>query len=285
MRSCAHCGRRWRAREAATIPILQTHFAGPDENSPTGCQVAPDCSITAPQNAAGSAHAREDQMKLYMHPVSMTSRPVRLFMAEKGLKADEVVIDLMTGAHFQEPYASLNPSKLVPMLDDDGFKLTESSAILKYLAEKFDLPEYPKDLKARAKVNEVMDWINTNFYREWAYGLCYPQLFPHMKRRSDEAHAGTLEWGKEQTKRWLPVLNDYFIGPNNQYLNGNTITIADYFGACLVTLGELIGYDFTPYPNITRWLDNVKKLKSWGPVNEVFNGFKEQTKGQQFVTA
>jgi len=40
----------------------------------------------------------------------------------------------MTGAHFQEPYASLNPSKLVPMLDDDGFKLTESSAILKYLA-------------------------------------------------------------------------------------------------------------------------------------------------------
>jgi glutathione S-transferase len=227
----------------------------------------------------------EDDMKLYMHPVSMTSRPVRLFMAEKGIKADEEVIDLMTGAHFQEPYASINPSKLVPMLDDDGFKLTESSAILKYLAEKFDLPEYPKDLKARAKVNEVMDWINTNFYREWAYGLCYPQLFPHMKRRSDEAHASTLEWGKEQTKRWLPVLNDHFLGPNNQYLTGNTITIADYFGACLVTLGELIGYDFSPYPNITRWLDNMKKLKTWPQVNEVFNGFKEQLKGQQFVTA
>jgi len=35
-----------------------------------------------------------------MHPVSMTSRPVRLFMAEKGLEADEEVIDLMTGAHY-----------------------------------------------------------------------------------------------------------------------------------------------------------------------------------------
>ena len=222
-------------------------------------------------------------MKLYMHPVSMTSRPVRLFMAEKGLKADEEVIDLMTGAHFQEPYASLNPNKLVPMLDDDGFKLTESSAILKYLAEKFDLPEYPKDLKQRARVNEVMDWINTNFYREWAYNLCYPQLFPHMKRRSDEAHAATLEWGKEQSKRWLQVLNDHYIGPSNQYLTGNTITIADYFGAALVTLGELIGCDLKAYPNILRWLDNMKKLKTWPQVNEVFDGFKKQLEGQTFV--
>jgi len=223
-------------------------------------------------------------MKLYMHPVSMTSRPVRLFMAEKGLKADEEVIDLMTGAHFQEPYASLNPSKLVPMLDDDGFKLTESSAILKYLAEKFNLPEYPKDLKQRAKVNEVMDWLNTNFYREWAYGLCYPQLFPHMKRRSDEAQAATLAWGAEQSKRWLQVLNDNYLGPKNQYLTGDTITIADYFGAALVTLGELIGCDLAAYPNITRWLNNMKKLKSWPQVNEVFDGFKAQLKGQQFVT-
>ena len=134
------------------------------------------------------------------------------------------------------------------MLDDDGFKLTESSAILKYLAEKFDLPEYPKDLKQRAKVNEVMDWLNTKFYREWAYGLCYPQLFPHMKRRSDEAQTATIEWGKEQSKRWLQVLNDHLIGPKNQYLTGNTITIADYFGAALVTLGELIGCDLAAVP-------------------------------------
>ena len=222
-------------------------------------------------------------MKLYMHPVSMTSRPVRLFMAEKGLKADEEVVDILTGAHFQEPYASRNPNKLVPMLDDDGFKLTESSAILKYLADKFDLPEYPKDLKQRAKVNEAMDWLNTNFYREWAYGLCYPQLFPHMKRRSDEAHAATIEWGAEQSKRWLQVLNDHFLGPKNQYLTGDTITIADYFGAALVTLGELIGCDLGAYPNITRWLNNMKKLKTWPQVNEVFDGFKAQLKDQQFV--
>lgn len=222
-------------------------------------------------------------MKLYMHPVSMTSRPVRLFIAEKGLKVDEEVVDLFTGAHHQEPYASLNPNRLVPMIEDDGFRLTESSAILKYLAEKHNLPEYPKDLKARARVNEMMDWFNTNFYRDYAYGLAYPQLFPHHKRRSDEAHAATIEWGRENAKRWLQILNDHWIGPDKPYLCGNEITIADYFGVGLITLGEVIRCDFGPYPNIRRWLDNMKKLKSWKPVNEHFYGLIEQLKAQPFV--
>jgi glutathione S-transferase len=222
-------------------------------------------------------------MKLYMHPVSMTSRPVRLFMAEKGLKADEEVVDVLTGAHFQEPYASLNPSKLVPMLEDDGFKLTESSAILKYLAEKFDLPEYPKDLKQRARVNEVMDWLNTQFYRDFGYGLVYPQLFPHHKRRSDEAHAGAVVWGQQGTKNWLQILNDHWIGPKQKYLCGDELTIADYFGAALVSIGEWVGCDFSAYPNIKRWLDNMKTLKSWNEVNEVFSGFVAANKGKEFV--
>ena len=89
-------------------------------------------------------------MKLYYHPVSTTSRPVLLFIQENNLKVDTQVVDLMKGEHVQPPYASMNPSKLVPMLEDGDFRLTESSAILKYLAEKFDSPAYPKDLKARA---------------------------------------------------------------------------------------------------------------------------------------
>ena len=95
-------------------------------------------------------------MKLYMHPVSITSRPVRLLIAEKGLAVDEEVVDLFTGAHHQEPFISINPNRLVPVLEDGDFRLTESSAILKYLAELHNLPEYPKDLKRRARVNEIM---------------------------------------------------------------------------------------------------------------------------------
>jgi len=221
-------------------------------------------------------------MKLYMHPVSMTSRPVRLFITENKIPVEEVVVDLFTGEHMKPPYTEKNPSALVPMIEDGDLRLTESSAILKYLADKIGSPAYPKDIKQRAKVNEVMDWINTNFYRDWAYNLCYPQLFPNQKRRSDEAQAATIELGQQNSKRWLQVLNDYFIGPNNQYLCGNQITIADYFGAALVTLGEAIRVDFAKYPNVQRWLNNMKKLPSWGKINEVFYGYVESIKQQPF---
>ena len=223
-------------------------------------------------------------MKLYMHPVSMTCRPIRLFAADNNIAMDEEFVDLMTGAHMQPPYSNINPNCLVPLLEDGELKLTESSAILKYLADKIDSPAYPKDLKARAKVNEMMDWINTNFYRDWGYNLCYPQLFPNLKRRSDEAQAATLEFGKENAKRWLKLLNDHWIGPKKTYLCGDKITIADYFAVGIVTLGEIIGVNFAPYPNVKHWLGTMKKSPNWAKVNEAFDGLREAVKTQTFVT-
>src|SRR5215472_11249054 len=142
-------------------------------------------------------------MKLYMHPVSTVSRPVRLFVAEQNIPMEEVVVDIMTGAQYNPPYSTINPNCLVPMLEDGDLRLTESSAILKYLADKIGSPAYPKDLKQRARVNERMDWLNTGFYRDFSYGFLYPQIFPHHKRRSDEAHAGAIEWGQKNSQNWL----------------------------------------------------------------------------------
>src|SRR3954468_6472846 len=106
-------------------------------------------------------------MKLYMHPVSMTSRPVRLFIAENAIAVEEQVVDLMTGEHYKDPFVAVNPNRMVPVLEDGDFRLTESPAILKCLSDKTNPPAYPKDLKQRAKVNEMMDWLNTQFYREY----------------------------------------------------------------------------------------------------------------------
>jgi glutathione S-transferase len=223
-------------------------------------------------------------MKLYMHPVSTACRPVLLFAADNNIVMDEELVDLMTGAQMQPPYSTINPNCLVPMLEDGDFRLTESSAILKYLADKIGSPAYPKDLKERAKVNEVMDWINTNFYRDWGYNLCYPQLFPHLKRRSDEAQAATLEIGQQNSKRWLKALNDYWLAGNKTYLCGDTLAIADYFAIGIVSLGELIRADLSPYPNVKRWIDAMKKLPNWAKVNETFYGLAGAIKDQKFVT-
>jgi glutathione S-transferase len=150
-------------------------------------------------------------------------------------------------------------------------------------ADKFDLPAYPRDLRQRAKVNEIMDWFNTNFYRDYAYGFIYPQVFPHHRRPSEEVQKGTIDWARERVQNWLRILNDYWIGPDKPYLCGKEITIADYFGIALLTLGEVIRCDFSAYPNVQRWIDNMKRLKSWPKVNEVFYGLVASVKDQRFV--
>jgi glutathione S-transferase len=221
-------------------------------------------------------------MKLYMHPVSNASRPVRLFIAENKIPCEEVLVDLMKGEHYQEPYASMNPNRLVPWIEDGDLKLTESSAILKYLASKHDLPSYPKDLKKRAKVDEIMDWFNTQFYRDYGYGLAYPQMYPHHKRPTPEIHDGTVAWGQDKARGWFKILDQYWLGPKKQYLCGDEITIADYFGCCLTTLGEVIRCDFSAYPNVERWLGNMRKLASWQKVNEAHYGFANAVKDQPF---
>jgi glutathione S-transferase len=222
-------------------------------------------------------------MKIYYHPVSTTSRPLVLFAAEAGMPIDFQVIDLFTGEHYKDAYSALNPNHLVPLLEDGDFRLTESSAILKYLADSIDSPAYPKELRARARVNERMDWINTQMNRDLAYNFVYPQILPTHKRNSDEVQAATLAWGAERTRGWLKVLDTHLLG-DNRYLCGNAITIADYFGAPFVSLGEVIRCDYSAYPNVCRWLGDIKALPGWRKASEVIDGFAASMKDKQFAT-
>ena len=221
-------------------------------------------------------------MKLYYHPISSTSRPVLLFAAETGLPLELQIVDLFTGEHFQTAFEAINPNHLVPVLEDGDFRLTESSAILKYLAEKTGSPLYPKELKARARVNERMDWVNTQLSRDLAYGCVYPQIFSFHKRRSDEAQAATLAWGQERARGWMKVLDAHILGAN-PWLCGDAPTIADYQASSFVALAEIIGCDFTAYPNIQRWLGRMKALKSWKQVNEAIDGYAATLKDQAML--
>ena len=220
-------------------------------------------------------------LTLYMHPVSTVSRPVALFVAEKKLPITERVVDLMKGEHRGPEYSAINPNMQVPALEEGDFRISESSAILKYLAARFNCPEYPTDLKERAKVDMVMDWFNTGFYRDFGYGLLYPQIFPHHKRPSEEAQSVHVSWGKDKAKAALAILDKNIIG-NNDYVANNKISIADYFGIGLVTAGEIIGCTYADYPNVQRWIANMKKLSTWESVNQVMYGFAGSMKGQAF---
>jgi len=222
-------------------------------------------------------------MKFYYHPVSTTSRPILQFCNDAGISYEPVVVNLMTGEHFEPKYVAINPNCMVPVIDDDGFVLTESSTILKYLAEKHNSPAYPKDLKQRARVNEMMDWFNANLYREYGYHLIYPQIFPHHARQPEAANAATIEWGKTQAQKMLSTLNDYYLGQGNPYLCGDEISIADYFGAAFLTLGEVIGNNFSDYVNIERWLNTIKAMPSWAATNDMHYGFVAAMKDKTFA--
>ena len=223
-------------------------------------------------------------MKLYFSPASTTCRIVMMFAAEEGIPLDYVIVDLAAGEHRKPEYKAINPSCLIPALDDEGFRLTESGAIIRYLAGKVGSAAYPEDLKSRAKVDEAMEWFYSNFYKDLGYGMIYPQLFPHHKRPSDEAQAGTVAWGKEKARHWLGILDKDLIGPDNAFLCGDQITLADYVGAEMVTLGEVVHCTYEDYPNVRRWIGNMKALKSWAKVHEVANGYVDALKDKQFVS-
>lgn len=224
-------------------------------------------------------------MKLFYHPVSTTCRPIMLFAAESGIKLDLELVDLFTGAHYKPDFLSVNPSAQVPVLDDGDFRLTESSAILKYLADKVNSPAYPTDPKKRARVNERMDWFNTGFYRDYSYGYIYPQIFPFMKREDERVQAGTVAYGCAKAQAWLKILDQGILGPTNRFVCGNDMTIADYLGAIMALSAEAIGCDFAAYPNINRWMAAMKSLPHWAEVNAAFYQYVvEPGKGQKFVS-
>lgn len=93
-------------------------------------------------------------MKLYDFGPAANPRRVRMFLAEKGLEIPRVEVNLREGAMFEEPYCSMNPFRVLPILElDDGTCIGESIAICRYLEELHPEPAlFGGDAKARAVV-------------------------------------------------------------------------------------------------------------------------------------
>lgn len=222
-------------------------------------------------------------MKLYVNEAATTSRAVMAFVEAEGIDAEICSVDLMSGEHHQPAYATLNPNRMVPALVDGDFVLTESSAILRYLAAVSGSSAYPSDARERARVDELMAWFDANFYKDFGYSFVYPQLFAHHSRGSAEADRATVNFGRTLANQRLAVLDHHYLGDGRAFLTGDTLTIADYHAASILSLGELIGCSLSAYPRVEAWYRRVCGLDSWTRVNHAFMGFAASLANQSFV--
>lgn len=208
-------------------------------------------------------------MKLYCDPISTTSRPVLMFVAEQGLDVEIVKVDLMAGGHMDPAYLALNPNGIVPFLVDGDFHLGESAAILKYLAIKAHATAYPEGLKAQTKVDEALSWFSTQFHEYFCVMVCYPNMgVPHGM--PPQMLADLMAYGRTKAPRWLEVLDGCML-KDQPYVCGDQVSLADYLGLSFVLLGKMADYDFSPYPNVQAWIARMQARPSYVPTYAAFD--------------
>jgi len=103
-------------------------------------------------------------MRLYHFPVSTNSRRVRMAAAQLEIELELVHVDLPKGEQRSPEFLRINPNGRVPVLEDDGFLLDESHAIMQYLAVRTPGQTlYPMAPRPRADVNRWLFWSAQHF--------------------------------------------------------------------------------------------------------------------------
>ena len=109
-------------------------------------------------NAHHDHDSAAHHLSLYNYFRSSAAYRVRIALNLKGLSYDYVPVHLTRegGKQFQEPYRSMNPQQLVPLLDDAGFQVGQSLAIIEYLDEQYpSVRLLPEAVPARARVRQI----------------------------------------------------------------------------------------------------------------------------------
>ncbi len=223
-------------------------------------------------------------MIFYTWHGSPVCRPIAMFIADHRIKVEVRFVELLTGEQLSPEFISVNPNGAVPVLEDGLFRLTESSAILKYLADKVRSPAYPQDLQQRALVNSVMDWFNTGLYRTFGYGFVYPQVLEALAWPDANTQAQVLARGREGSRRLLGVMNDNLLGGRRTWLCGEEISLADYLASGILSLGELIGCSFDEWPHMLGWYQRMQARPNWTSANAALYEWAASVKGPAYLT-
>eukprot|EP00933_Yihiella_yeosuensis_P028576 TRINITY_DN22420_c0_g1_i1.p1 TRINITY_DN22420_c0_g1~~TRINITY_DN22420_c0_g1_i1.p1 ORF type:complete len:232 (-),score=51.12 TRINITY_DN22420_c0_g1_i1:451-1146(-) len=193
-----------------------------------------------------------DPIKVYAFGVSQPSRSVLLLCAESGIDFEFKAVDISKGEQKKPEFLAINPSGMVPAITDGDLNLSEGSAILTYIAQSRGLTSFlPEDPKIQAKINFWLSWHQENS-RLSTKALVRPKKFGGAK---DPA-------GEEQFTKAVAFIEKR-LSEGGPFLAGTTKpTIADLM--IIPELDQLTPecfglFDYTPYPKVLEYMDNVKK--------------------------
>jgi len=192
--------------------------------------------------------------------MSQPSRALYLFLNVTKIPFEAKPIKLDRGEHLKESFGEINPFRKVPVIDDNGFKLNESVAILRYLAREKAVDDhwYPSDLKLQAKVDEYLEWqhVNTRLFCAmfFQHKFSKPML---LKRPVNEKSVQRFQDGMENCLHQIE--NIWLDGDKKKFICGDNITIADILACCELEQPGMAGYDvFAKHPMIGHYRDRVR---------------------------
>ncbi len=199
-------------------------------------------------------------MKLYHNPLSPNVRRVRLTAAVLGLKLDEHVVDFAKGEHKSAAYLAINPNGAVPTLVDGDFALSESRAIMQYLAaQKPESGLLPRDEKARADVTRWQFWDAAHWSPALA-AIAFERILKAMMNLGAPDMA-KIEDNLKSFRRFGAVLNARLDG--KQYVVGNALTVADLTLASSLMYAKQAEIPVAEFPNVEAWFGRITALDGW----------------------
>jgi glutathione S-transferase len=198
-------------------------------------------------------------MQLYTNPISSNARRVTMAADHLGIKLDLIDINLGSAAD-RRRLAEINDNGKIPVLLDDGFVLSESCAIMQYLADSQPGQTiYPQDLLARADVNRWMFWSCQHFAPAVSV-IVWETVWKKIVEGVDPDPV-ELARGAADLAQAAGVLDKHLA--QRQWLVGEGVTLADYAAAAPLMYKERARLPLDDYPHLLAWFTRVQDLPAW----------------------
>lgn len=198
-------------------------------------------------------------MRLYTHSISSNARRVNMVVAALNADVELVTIDLMSEED-RRRLGELNPNSKIPVLEDNGFVLWESCAIMQYLCDKNPGNTlYPQDVQTRADINRWMFWATQHFAP--AIGVLTWERVWKGYVTGQPADPVEDARGCGELEQYATVLDGHLA--SRDWVVGDKLTLADIAIAAPLMYRQKAALPLDGYPNLLAWYARVQALPAW----------------------